>query len=417
MIRSAIAVILILSTPAAVHAEEAPQTRTWTLKDAFATALERNETIAISDHAVRQAESSVRQTFGENLPELSYGRSVTMEEYSKTGHNGYFEVSKTGLTVFGEFASLRAAGATAEQRRFERRRTEQLLLLDVAAAFYDLLLAEANVKATRRVVDLASERLEELNDRVRLGKTRRADRLGQEVLSSNFHSQLEENLRLSGERRDLLAFLIGMPRLEGDISDAQAAIQPLSVDAYLATVDERPDVRAARLNVDALKGSLEVTRAEFFPSLGVSAAAYTDRALSNEDVDWDVLFSLNVPVWDWFARGAAMDAAGSELSQGEKEWSLARRLADLEIRNAYRDLMSARKQLEIRQKAVEWARQDYELQVKDDEQGLITNLELLESLDRLNTAELAYNSALLREKRSAIALKVAAGSDPSEILQ
>jgi outer membrane protein TolC len=151
--------------------------------------------------------------------------------------------------------------------------------------------------------------------------------------------------------------------------------------------------------------------------VGLSAGVYTDRAISSNDVDWDLLVSLEVPVWDWTARGAAMDEAGAEVSQSENEFSLTLRQALLEVKNAHRDLATAKRQLAIRQSSAEYARQDYELQVQDDKQGLVTSLEVFESLDRLNTAELAYNRARLDEKLAVIKLRIACGSDPQEILQ
>jgi outer membrane protein len=407
--------VLLLSAGPAFAQEDGPAFVT--LKDLFSKALKNSETVAISDEAVRRSQALHRQTLGETFPEITYQRRATLEERAKTRHDGFFEVAKTSFTGYGEIAALKASGATAAQRRFERRRIEQLLLQDIAAAFYNLLLAEENARTTEKLVELAESRSTELEERVQLGKTRPADALGQKVLIGTFRSQLEESRRQVDARRDLLAFLVAEPRLEGKIEDSLVPSEPLSLEAYLATAQSRPDIEAARENLEAFKGLMEVTRAEFLPSFGASAAAYTDRSLSSNDVDWDVLFSMNVPIWNWGGRHAAMDAAGTDVAQSRDEMSLALRQAELDIRNAYRDLASAKRQREILESSVVAARQDYELQVKDDSQGLVTNLEVFESLGRLSDAELAYNSARLQEKLAVINLKVAAGSDPGEILQ
>lgn len=56
-------------------------------------------------------------------------------------------------------------------------------------------------------------------------------------------------------------------------------------------------------------------------------------------------------------------------------------MAELEIRNAYRNYVSARKQMDFRKKSVDLGRRDYDLQARDDRQGLVTSLEVIESLN------------------------------------
>jgi outer membrane protein len=389
-----------------------------TLKELYFSALKNSETIAVSDEAVRRAEALFRKALGDSLPEIFYSRSASFEENAKTGHDGFFEVTKSGFTGWGELAAIRSSGSTMHQRRFERRRAEQILLQGIAAAYYGLLLAQENVTASKKLVELARGRSEELDRRVQLGKTRKADALGQQVLIGSFESQLEESARQVGARRDLLAFLVASPLGERPVAEPELLMDSASTESYLATASTRPDVEAARENVRSFQGLMEVTRSEFFPSFGVSAAAYTDKAiLDDEDVDWDVSVSMSVPVWDWGSRGSAMDAAGADLAESEKELSEITRQAELDIRNAYRDLESVKKQLEIRRRSLEAAREDFQLQAEDDSRGLVTSLEVLESLDRLNSAELAFNSARLQEKLAAINLKIAAGSDPKDILR
>ena len=404
---------LLFSVPSL--GQDATSFSPFTLKELYDSALKNSETIAISGEAVRRAEALFRKAMGDSLPEVFYSRRASFEQHSDTTQDGFFEITKSGFTGWGELAAIRSTRAAAHQRRHERRRVEQLLLQDMSAAFYGLLLAQENVAASKKLVELAGERAKELDRRVELGKTRKADSLGHRVLISSFESQLEESSRQVEARRDLLAFLIAAPLDNRPIAEAEFSIDPASLESYLASAATRPDVQAAEENARSFQGLMEVTRSEFFPSIGVSAAAYTDRADSEDDADWDVLLSVSVPLWDWGSRGAAMDAAGADLAQSQNELSQTVRQAELEIRNAYRDYASAKKQLLIRLQSVEFARQDYELQVEDDNRGLITSLDVLASLDRLNNAELAYNSARLEEKLAAINLKIAAGSDPQEI--
>jgi outer membrane protein TolC len=85
------------------------------------------------------------------------------------------------------------------------------------------------------------------------------------------------------------------------------------------------------------------------------------------------------------------------------------------VRNAHRDHAYAERQLAIRRRAQELARRDYELQTRDERRGLVTSLEVLESLNRLNAAELDLQSAVLAARLASVGLEIAAGADPASL--
>lgn len=388
----------------------------WTLKDLFAYALRNSERIAISEETVREAEALYRNTLGSSFPDFSYRRETSLEDDEDAENEGFFRVAKTDLTGFRELAAVRSGKAAVRQRKYEQERIEQLLLQDISLAYYSFLLAEENATSTQRLMTLAQERLEELNERVRVGRARPVDAIAQQVLMASLESQWEESQRQVEARKDLLAFLIGITELD-DITEAPLSVVTGSLESYLARSEHRPDVQAARENVHVFKGLKQVAFADYLPQLNLTANSYTDRPDEDDDSEWNVLLSVELPLWDWGARRGALGAADAVVSQAEKSLQFSLRQAGLEIRNAYRDHESAKKQLTIQAKSVELARQDYEIQMEDDRQGLVTNLEVFESLDRLNNAELAFNNARLQERLAIINLAIASGATPEEILK
>lgn len=388
-----------------------------TLKGLFAQALKNSETIAISEETVREAQALYRETLGGSFPEISYRRQTALEDNSDSATNGMFRITKTDLTGYRELAALRSGKATINQRKYELQRVKQLLLQDIAAAFYALLLAEENVASTEKLIKLAQDRLDELTERVRVGRARPVDAIAQEALKASLESQLEESVRQVNATRDLLAFLAGVPELDQTVSEGEISADRGLLETYLAAAKTRPDVQAAQENAKAFKGLRQAAQAEYWPSINLTGNSYTNRPLSQQDTDWDFLFAVEVPLWDWGARRGTVGAADAVFNQAELELQFSLRQAGLDVRNAYRDYESAKRQLEIQARLVDLARQDYEIQVTDDRQGLVSNLDVFESLDRLNNAELAFNNARLQEKLAIINLEIAAGAGPDEILK
>lgn len=379
-----------------------------TLKEIFALALKNSESIAVSEQAVREAEAIYRQILGASLPELSFRNQMTWEDGSGGSNpEGALRLIKTNLTGYREMAALKAGKSAAQRRKHQRRRAEQLLLGDVAGAFFGLLQAKENVSASRRLIELAERRLGDLRERVRVGRTREADSIGQDFQVASLRSQLEESARQVDGRSNLLAFLIKEPVPEPKTADDPAlAEHPL--ETYLARVEMRPDVQAAKEARDITESLLQVARAEYRPQLSLLANYYPYRP-AKASGDWDASLAVGVPLWSWGARRASLSAADAVLSQNELEYQLAGRRANLEIRNAYRDYQSAKKQLELLGQALDLARRDYALQGRDESRGLVTSLEVLESLNRLNGAELAFNRARLQARLAALNLEIAAG--------
>lgn len=385
------------------------------LKDLYQRALAHSERIAISEAAVKEAQALYRQAVGESFPAISYRRASGWDQGRDENHDGMFRLSQTALTGYGELANVRSGRSFLHQKQYEYERVKQLLLGDVAVAFYALLLAEENASATDKLITLANDRLTELNDRVRIGRTRESDAVSQGVLVASLESQREESLRQVNARLDLLAFLTGSSEIGKDVADDNNGIEDKPLEAYLQQVSNRPDVRAAQADVQSAEALRKVARGQFLPDVSVTANAYTDR--SEQQDDWDVSLIINVPLWTWGERRGALQAASAVLTQKQQTLDLARRQAELDVRNAFRDYESARKQSVILKTSVELARQDYDIQVRDDKQGLVTNLDVFSSLDRLNNSELAYNNARLQEKLAAINLRVAAGDKPEDILK
>lgn len=409
--------LLLISMPAAAEEIVQPAASGTTLREAFAYALKHSERIIISEQVVRQAEALYHQALGDSLPKASYVIDNSFEDGADSEHDGAFRISQEGLNGYRQLAAIRTGKSTVKQRRFERLRAEQLLLADIAIAFYGWLQANADVISTDRLAGLSGARLTELTERVRVGRTRSADAIGQEFQITNLHSQLEELQRLADARANLLTFLVGKPVIDPVLTEpSNAAAQP-ALEEYLQRLGRRPDVRAAEESVAAGRRLVDLERADYLPELDLSANYYTHRPKASEATDWTVSLSVDVPIWAWGERRAGVAAAKAVLRQRDEMLRAIRRQAEFEIRTAHRDYVAARRQLDFRQRAVELARKNYELQLTDDRQGLVTSLEVFESLDRLNAAELAFNSAQLQERLAALNLEIVSGATPDEALR
>ncbi|UPT74602.1 MAG: TolC family protein [Elusimicrobiota bacterium] len=422
MSRSALLLLLLAPALAAQTPAEAPVR---TLKDAYARALENSDSVAISEQALLQAEALYRGALGGAFPLISFRHNTDWQHRRVGGsqfggaqqmqNEGGLRLTQVGLTGYREIAAVRGGKSVASRRYHERRRAEQLLLADVAGAWYGLLQSRENVSATARLLEYADKRLAETKDRVRVGRAREADALAQEVQSQGLRSQLVENERLVAARGDLLAFLVRAP-VDPDAAEP-APSEPPALEGYLARMESRPDVAAAREAAAAASRAADAAFAGYLPQVTLTGNYYAYRPVARQSNKWDAALTASIPIFSFGAIRADNAAAGAAAASAGFSLRAARRAADLDARNAHRDYVAALRQLEIQRRAEELAQRDYRLQTQDERRGLVTSIEVLQSLDRLNVAGLARNDAFVQARLAAIALETAAGAMPGEILK
>ena len=407
----------LLLTPPAVSAQNEPPART--LPEAYRAALANSDAVGASELSLREAEALYRAALGGSFPELTARHETTWQKGRQvfTQSDGMFRISKTGLTGYRELAAVRGSKSSIGKREHEVRRARQLLLLDVAAAYYGLIQAKENVETTTQLLDFADKRLAEIKDRVRVGRAREADALAQEVQSQSLHSQLEESLRQVQARSDLLSFLVRAPVSPVAPSTSTVTPAPPPLDGYLDRLEDRPDVAAARDALKTAASAADFAVGGYFPELGLQANFYAYRPAARSGSKWDASAALSLPLFAFGANRATTAAARAAYERESLVLRAVRRAADLDARNAHRDFSSALRQLEIQRKTGELARRDYRLQTADERRGLVTSIEVLQSLDRLNISTLALNDALVQARLAALSLEVAAGAAPEELLK
>lgn len=415
----------LLLSPARAADRTEPPVRT--LREAYLAALANSDAVGVSEQNLREAEALYRAALGGSFPELTARHQSDVQDRRVGGsqlggsqrlqNEGMLRLSKTGLTGYRELAAVRAGKSAVGARGHERRRAEQLLLLDVAAAYYGLIQAEENVETTAQLLDFADKRLAEIRERVRVGRAREADALAQEVQSQALHSQLEESRRQVRARGDLLSFLVRAPVAPVAPSTAAVTAPPPPLEGYLDRLERRPDVAAARDSVEAARSGVDLAVGGYFPEVGLQANYYGYRPPARANNKWDASATVSLPLFAFGANRAAAAAARAAHERESLNLRAARRAADLDARNAHRDFASALRQLEIQRKTGELARRDYRLQTADERRGLVTSLEVLQSLDRLNISALAFNDALVQARLAALALEIAAGAAPEELLE
>ncbi len=392
-----------------------------TLDEYFAAALQRSEVIATQTELIRQAEERYRQANAALRPTLDGVASYTwLDTGAKDATANPTRQPHARLTAtqplfrgFREFATVRQTQALVDAQSEEYRNARVQLFKDVVQNFYDVVSLEQDLVNLAEQIDQNLQREKELQARVRIGRSRVGEVLTVQARISTLRAEVEQTRAQLSVARDVFAFLSGLPTSIPlrDNEVLPADIDPL--DAYLARLPSRPDVKAARQRLTAAQENVTVARGAHLPSLDLNANRYLERAGSLENVDWDVQLAFSVPLYAGGSLDSRVREAVSQSTQAELDASRVQRLAEQEIRSFHQTVLLDRKQLSALETAADTAKKNYEVQQRDYRFGLVTNLDVLQALTAYQENLRALDRARYTAKLNYLKLQAAVVRRPA----
>lgn len=303
-------------------------------------------------------------------------------------------------------ASVRAE---KKQRTHEKTRAEQLLLVDVANAFYLLLEQHEDLETLGTTRTTLLERMEELKEREKLGRSRPSEVVSAEAQLRRVEAEIERVRSQKVIARQLLEFLTGRDPIE-EITDSEPSLPSLETEEkHLTKAGKRPDVQAAEEAWRAAQKKVSVARGALFPTVALEGNYYVERAGAAEDVNWDVALKVDAPIFQGGDHAGAMKEATARERQAKLQYQKAERAASLDIRDATARLKAAVARSAALEKAMKASEEDYRFQVEDYRLSLVNNLDVLQALQALQEARREYLHATYEAKRLYWQLRIATG--------
>ena len=399
-----------------------------TLEEAYRLALTRSEDIGIRQESINIAAAHFYRAFDVILPSVHYeytnmqqdapegggtDGTFTGNSFRRTTQGQKITFSQPLFSGFKEIAALQGAGAEKNQRRFEMRRAKHLLFIDVSEAYYALLQARKDEDILGEVRELMKKRQQELEERAKLGRSREAEVQSAVAELKLLEADLETARQVEILARQLMEFYIGRP-LDEPLMDALLPAHESAKPDFAKLAEQRDDVRALREAKLLSDKNVLAAQSDLFPHVTLDGNYYTERVGFQRDIDWDLLLTIDVPIFDKFNTYADINVAGAQRKTAELLWVKQRRTAELEIRNAHEEYEASSRIEASLHEAAEASKKNYELQVEEYRSSLINNVQVLDTLRSYQEILRRYNDAQYQLKKDFWALRVAEGRSPVE---
>jgi outer membrane protein len=393
-----------------------------TLIQAQQEAMQNSPSLREGQARVREARYKVDEAYTLTAPTLQLQGGLTRitppveasfsgRELIVTPEYGYNSVLslRQSLATFGRLHWAAAASELAEKTYQAELQDRRLRVLeDASLGFYEALLTEAQVQIAEDQRKARQAHLKEAHSLVKAGSAAPFDVKRDEAALANSEQQLLEAQTRAGLARLRLFTLLQRPDHGEELEAVERLPQPPQGDLSQALA-RRYDLAASRWGAEAARARVELAEAQDNPNLGIQTD-YTMRTRTSfaPASQWTVGLNLQIPLFDGGLTEARANQAREVVEQllalndqAERNARLELNGLLLELRNRYQRLSVTLRNQESAQEAARIARLRYQ-------NGLSTNVELLDSEAALTSAQrdrvgahYQYLQTLARYRRAA----------------
>jgi NodT family efflux transporter outer membrane factor (OMF) lipoprotein len=232
---------------------------------------------------------------------------VVSSEYQYNLYTPQLSISYTPDVFGGNRRAAESLRAQEQAARFQMIATWNTLAANVAVAAIQLASLQAQVDATRQLLDADTKMLGILRYQYARGYASRVDLAAQESQLAQTRATLPPLEKQLAQQRDQLAVLTG--RFPSQAADGGIALDSLQLPGKLplslpsALVAQRPDVRQAQANLHAASAAIGVATAARLPDITLSADAGSSalelsRLFTGGTGFWDVAAGITAPIFE-----------------------------------------------------------------------------------------------------------------------
>ena len=375
------------------------------LEACFSSALKQSETLADDREFIRQAEEHFTQALAAVMPSISAGYAYVNQDTSDlptgTDDTLYKDMTTTKISIsqplfrgFRDFAALKLNQNLITSQKQSYEWAAYQLYQDTSNAFYLVVSLENDIAILRKEANLYDKRIKELRSRVAIGRSRATEVLNVQVSRATLLAQIEQVKAQLSSARELLSFLTGLPA-SIELSDIQTIPSSIgSFESYDAKLSDRPDIKAAIARTEAANNNVDIAKGAYLPSADISANYYGTRPKGTlQDSKWDATITATLPIFTGWLNTSKHAESESLLRQSRNDLELVKRLARQDLKTTFQRLTYDISQVNEFENAADLAERNYTAVSGDYDLGLVSNLDVLQTMTAYQDTQRSLNKA------------------------
>ena len=332
-----------------------------------------------------------------------------------TGNRNYTSQSNVTMsyTLFNggqNWNTVGASSAAVAAKRETLARDYQTIYQDVAQAFYNVLQFEGDMNVQADLIDALQARVDDLRDRVSLGRSRPSELLQAQTDLANSKVTYESQRGSLNAAKETVAFYIGIPGADLKLKDTQKFPSAAQLESYVQQSGTRPDVLSQLESLRQAERNLSVAEGQLWPTITANGNFLASQDPASNEIDATMTLEASMPIFDGGLIIAQIHQNKEMVRQSRLNVEQLQRTADEDTRTAYANFNASVAQVVVLREAAVLAAKNLEAQVDDYRRGIVSNLDVLTALQDYQTARVQLHNSNMQARLDLINLHVAAGT-------
>ncbi|MVT06962.1 TolC family protein [Chitinophaga tropicalis] len=399
----AICVLIVLP-----FGSQAQDKRALSLKEAISLSIQNSKELKLSKTKIDAALASVKTANSAQLPDVSVsGSYLRVNEPNislKTGGSGggdsssafpkvnsaAYAMASVSMPLFSGFimqSQKASARYLAEAAKLDADKDREAVIQNTVNAYSNLYKAQQAVKLVQENLKQQQQRVTDFTNLEKNGLLARNDLLKAQLQQSNVEVSLleaESNLKLANISMDLLLGLPDGTVLEADTTTFEQGL-PAGTKAVAeweqVALQNRKDAAALTAREKAANEGIRTAKGSYYPSVALTGGYIALTIPNFVTVTNAVNAGIGVKyspssLWKNNSKVAEAKVRLQEVKVNEE---LLQDDIHLSINKAYQDYLVNQKKIDMYQKAIEQAEENYKIVKNKQENNLATTTDLLEA--------------------------------------
>lgn len=355
-----------------------------TLGESFSSALLNNQADNINESRLKQSMEQKNRGQGSYYPTLSVRGSYLKQERYEDQKTLGLNLTTSLYNGGRDRQTIKNADASVKISQNQRQLDRVTLYMEVVDAYYTYQLNLNDTKNLELLKKQSQERVDEIRKRLQIGRSRRGELLQAEAQLASVDAEMlnaQGLLKQSEARFYILTGLNTDKKIEIKFDEMSSA---KSLQEYIDMALAREDVQNKELEIQQFTGDVTIAKASYLPTLDLLSNYYAVKeggSNSSRNSDWDVGLNLTIPLYE----GGVSQAQVREST--EKKQTAVYQLMDykknvtIEVTSRYELFRRYSDQIKAFDTALQKAKRSYDETLKDYRLGLVSNLDVLTSLN------------------------------------
>ena len=356
--------------------------------------------IKVQAGALGEARAAYMPTLNATVSKLHNDTRYTDGTFPDTSNSGKTKYANLTWRLF-DFGTRSANLASANQLLAGALASHdaalQKVLTSVVSAYFDAMTAQATLKAKTQGVELATGTWQATQRREARGVAAVSDTLQAAAALAKAQLAFSRAQGDAQKTRSVLLYAMGVPTSTPLLlPNEHAAVQEVRVQDVAQWINDaqqkHPAIAAARAQLVASKAKVQAAQAEGLPSLDYTQNhyqnGYPNQGLSATNTKVNTVgFTLNVPLFEGFARTYKVRGAQAQSEQSEAQLQDTELQILMEVVKAHADAQSSFDNLQASQQLLSATEAAVQSSQKRYDKGAADILELLATQSALADAQ------------------------------